>query len=175
MPNVTSFSGIYDLPAGHNHRFASTGAGNALLGGWSLNTILSLQSGMPVTVTQATNNNSFAGFSLQRPNIIGNPKLPSSQRTPARFFNTATPTNPGAFGTALQFEIGTASRNPVRGPAYRDLDISLIKRTDWLKKLTLSSAPRCSTSRTRRSFRSPMAALVPLRSAPSQRLQRTPA
>ncbi|MBB5317652.1 TonB-dependent receptor [Tunturibacter empetritectus] len=137
MPNVTSFSGIYDLPAGHNHRFASTGAGNALLGGWSLNTILSLQSGMPVTVTQATNNNSFAGFSLQRPNIIGNPKLPSSQRTPARFFNTATPTNPGAFGTALQFEIGTASRNPVRGPAYRDLDISLIKRTRLVEKADL--------------------------------------
>jgi hypothetical protein len=137
MPNVTSFSGIYDLPTGHYHRFASTGVGNALLGGWSLNTILSLQSGMPVTVTQATNNNSFAGFSLQRPNIIGNPKLPSSQRTPARFFNTATPTNPGAFGTALQFEIGTASRNPVRGPAYRDLDISLIKRTRLVEKADL--------------------------------------
>ena len=33
MPNVTSFSGIYDLPAGRGHRFASTGIANAVLGG----------------------------------------------------------------------------------------------------------------------------------------------
>jgi len=121
MPNVTSFSGIYDIPAGRGHNFASTGIADALLGGWSLNAILSLQSGMPVTVTQATNNNSFAGFALQRPNIVANPSLPSSQRTPAHYFNTA------AFTTAPQFVLGTASRNPVRGPAYRDLDMALVK------------------------------------------------
>jgi hypothetical protein len=130
MPNVTSFSGVYDLPAGRGHRFASTGVSNALLGGWSLNAIFSLQSGMPVTVTQATNNNAFAGFALQRPNIVANPSLPASQRTPARYFNAAVPgdpTRPGAFGTAVQFKLGNASRNPVRGPAYRDLDFALVK------------------------------------------------
>ncbi|GGG65465.1 TonB-dependent receptor [Edaphobacter dinghuensis] len=123
MPNVTSFSGIYDLPVGRGHSFASSGVGNALLGGWTLNTILSLQSGMPVTVTQATNNNAFAGFALQRPNLVGKPNLPAAQRTPAKFFNTK------AFATVPQFVIGDASRNPVRGPAYRDLDIALIKHT----------------------------------------------
>jgi hypothetical protein len=123
MPNVTSLTGIYDLPAGRGHRFASTGVANLLLGGWSLNAIMSLQSGMPVTVTQATNNNAFAGFALQRPNIIATTSLPAGQRTPARYFNT------GAFATAPQFVIGNASRNPVRGPAYRDLDIALVKHT----------------------------------------------
>jgi hypothetical protein len=121
MPNVTSFSGIYDLPAGRGHRFASRGIANSILGGWSLNTILSLQSGMPVTVTQATNNNAFAGFALQRPNLVGNPSLSRSQRNPGRYFNTA------AFATAPQFIIGSASRNPVRGPAYRDMDQALVK------------------------------------------------
>jgi len=121
MPNVTSFSGIYDLPAGHGHRFATSGVADSVLGGWSLNAIFSLQSGMPVTVTQATNNNSFAGFALQRPNLIGMPALPAGQRTPAHFFNT------DAFATAPQFTVGTASRNPVRGPAYRDLDLALVK------------------------------------------------
>ena len=123
MPNVTSFTGIYDLPVGRGHQFASTGIANAVLGGWSLNAIFSLQSGMPVTVTQATNNNSFAGFALQRPNIVGQPKLPAGQRTPTHYFNTT------AFATAPQFVIGTASRNPVRGPAYRDLDMALVKHT----------------------------------------------
>jgi hypothetical protein len=78
---------------------------------------------MPVTVTQANNSNSFAGFSIQRPNLVGTPYLASGHRTPARFFNT------GAFATAPQFTIGSASRNPVRGPAYRDLDLALAKHT----------------------------------------------
>jgi hypothetical protein len=121
MPNVTAFSAVYNLPAGRGYSLWSSGLANAFLGGWSLNSILTLQSGMPVTVTQATNNNSFAGFALQRPNMIGPPNLPASQRTPARFINTE------AFQTAPQFVIGNASRNPARGPAYRALDLALSK------------------------------------------------
>ncbi len=123
MPNVTSFSGIYDLPVGRGHRLASSGIADTFLGGWQLNAIFSLQSGMPVTVTQATNLNSFAGFSIQRPNLVGRPSLSPGDRTPARFFNTS------AFATAPQFTIGSASRNPVRGPAYRNLDLALVKHT----------------------------------------------
>ncbi len=123
MPNVLSFSGIYDLPAGRGHRFASNGIGDAVLGGWALNTIALVQSGMPVTVTQATNNNAFAGFALQRPNIVAKSSLAADQRTPGHYFNTS------AFTTAGQFTIGNASRNPVRGPAYRDLDVALVKNT----------------------------------------------
>ena len=107
---------------------------------------------MPVTVTQATNNNSFAGFALQRPNIVGNPSLPPSQRTPAHFFNTA------AFATAPQFVIGTASRNPVRGPAYRDLDMALIKDTKLFRETGRSSGPRCLILRIHLRFRSLMVA-----------------
>ncbi len=123
MPNVETGAVTYDLPAGRNHRFASHGIANAALGGWQLNAIVTAQSGMPVTVTQATNNNAFAGFALQRPNLIANPKLSPDARTPAHYFNTA------AFATAPQFVIGDASRNPVRGPAYRDLDFAAVKHT----------------------------------------------
>ena len=123
MPNVLSMAGVYELPAGHGHSFASHGIAAATLGGWTLNAIYSMQSGMPVTVTQATNNNAFAGFSLQRPNLVTNPKLPSNQRSVKQFFNTA------AFATAPQFTLGNASRNPVRGPAFRGLDGALVKHT----------------------------------------------
>jgi len=123
MTNVTSFSSSYNLPAGPGHSFASSGMTSALLGGWQLNSIFLLQSGMPVTVTQATNNNSFAGFALQRPYLIGKTNLPPADRSPARFFNT------DAFATAPQFTVGTASRNPARGPAYRSFDFALVKHT----------------------------------------------
>ncbi len=131
MPNVTSFSAIYNLPAGRGHSLASGGIADSVFGGWSLNTIFLLQSGMPVTVTQATNNNAFAGFALQRPNLVGKPSLSPGDRTPSRFFNT------GAFATAPQFTIGTASRNPVRGPAFRDLDLALVKHTTLFRETGL--------------------------------------
>ena len=128
IPNVESVALIYELPAGRNprlfgSRLASSGLAAGLLGGFSVNIIAISQGGMPVTVTQATNNNAFAGISLQRPNLTGNPNLYGDARSPLRYFNTA------AFSTAPTFTYGNASRNPVRGPAYRDLDFSLIKHT----------------------------------------------
>ena len=47
------FSGLYDLPFGHGKRFGS-GMGRAadlLVGNWQLNTIITMQSGLPFTPT----------------------------------------------------------------------------------------------------------------------------
>lgn len=123
MPNVFAASWQYALPT---EKFGNGTGGTlrrAFVNGWSISGLALLQSGMPVTVTQATNNNSFAGYVLQRPNIVGKVSLSPSKRTPVQFFNTA------AFATAPQFALGNASRNPVRGPAYRDADLALIKQT----------------------------------------------
>ena len=96
-----------------------------MFGGFELAGVLTLQSGIPLAVTQATNFNAFAGFGTQRPNRVADPNLPSSQPTTARFFNTA------AFVVAPQFTIGNSSRNPVLGPGYRNFDLALIKRTSF--------------------------------------------
>ena len=145
MTNVLAISGVYELPAGRGHRFGGSTFGNEFLGGWAVNTIATLQSGMPVAITQATNNNAFAGFVLQRPNYLQKAALPGNLRTPAHWFNNtvnaSTALAPGlqtpAFQTAPQFVIGNASRDPVRGPAFRDWDLSLIKRTDLGEKSRL--------------------------------------
>ena len=106
-----------------------------IFGGWTVNSIYTAQSGMPVTVTQTTNFNSFAGFVTARPNYVHNPAIAGNQRTPQHWFNNANTTvassfqGSPAFAVAPQFTIGNASRNPVRGPAFRDLDLSLIKHT----------------------------------------------
>ena len=84
--------------------------------------VANFQSGTPIAVTQATNFNAFAGFGVQRPNLVGDPTLPANQRTSAHWFNTA------AFAVAPQFTIGSASRSPVRGPSYRNIDLALIRR-----------------------------------------------
>jgi len=59
---------------------------------------------------------------VQRPNLVGDPTLPADQRTAAHWFNTA------AFAKAPPFTIGSASRNPVRGPAYRNVDVGSMRR-----------------------------------------------
>ena len=83
---------------------------------------MTLQSGIPVAVTQITNFNAFAGFGTQRPNLVGDPELPAGDRSPARWFNT------DAFAVAPQFTLGSASRNPVRGPSFRNVDLTLSRR-----------------------------------------------
>src|SRR6185369_284213 len=113
---------LWDLPVGSGRRWRPRGLPGAIAGDWNVSAIVTLQSGMPVAVTQTTNNNAFAGFGTQRPNLVGDPTLPANQRTPNQWFNTA------AFATAPQFTLGTASRNPVRGPSYRDVDIAVTRR-----------------------------------------------
>jgi hypothetical protein len=125
-PNTTVGSVVYQVPAGRGHRFASSGVGALLLGGWDVNEVVTVQSGMPFALANATNFNAFAGFGMQRPTYDpskGPANLPASQRTVARFINTA------AFSVTPQFRLGNASRDPVRGPAYRDADFALVKRT----------------------------------------------
>ena len=108
IPHCFSSSVVWDLPS--------------IARGWTVAAFVTLQSGVPVAVTQTTNNNAFAGFGTQRPILLGDPELPADQRTPSHWFDTA------AFATTPQFQIGTASRNPVRGPSYRDVDLTVTRR-----------------------------------------------
>ena len=64
----------------------------------------------------------ICGIRDQRPNLIGDPELPADERSVARWFNTS------AFAAAPQFTIGCSSRNPVRGPGYRNLDLAVLRR-----------------------------------------------
>ena len=81
IPHVFSGSFVWELPLGQGRRWNLSGWQNALAGGWQLAGIVRLQSGSPLAVTQATNLNAFAGFGIQRPNRIGDPALPSDERS----------------------------------------------------------------------------------------------
>lgn len=131
IPHVFVASAVWDIPLGADRRTHVNGVLGALVNDWTLTGVLARQSGIPLAVTQATNNNAFAGFGTQRPNLTGDPNLPADQRSVSRWFNT------GAFTTAPQFTIGTSSRNPVRGPAYRNLDVALIRRVSLPAKKAL--------------------------------------
>jgi hypothetical protein len=123
IPNLTAVSWTYDLSVGPGHSLHPSGMTGKFTNGWQIAGIVSIQSGIPLAVTQTTNFNSFAGYGTQRPSCVANTALADSQRTTAQFLKAA------AFQIAPQFTLGTCSRNPVRGPAYQDADLALIKRT----------------------------------------------
>lgn len=127
IPHVFAASAVWELPFGESRGRRLSGVAGALANDWMLTGVLSLQSGVPIAVAQSTNNNLFAGFGTQRPNQTGDPRLPPGARTAARWFDT------GAFTAAPAFTLGNASRNPVRGPGHRNLDLALIRRVPAAK------------------------------------------
>ena len=122
IPHLFVSSAVWDAPAGKGRAREPHGLLGAAVNDWTLAMLVTLQSGVPIAVTQMTNFNAFAGFGVQRPNLVADPRLPADQRTPAHWFNTA------AFAEAPVFTLGSASRNPVRGPAYRNVDLALIRQ-----------------------------------------------
>jgi len=128
IPHVFVTSVIWDVPFGAGRSSHPSGVVGALVNDWTVTGVVTLQSGMPLAIAQTTNNNAFAGFGTQRPDMIGDPTLPSSQRSVGRWFNT------DAFRAAAPFTIGTSSRNPVRGPGYSNLDLAVTRRVPVVGK-----------------------------------------
>jgi len=122
IPHVFVASGVWNLPWGDGRSHHVGGMAGAIVNDWTLSGVVTLQSGVPLAIAQTTNNNAFAGFGTQRPNLVGEPELPSDERSTSRWFNTA------AFAAAPAFTLGSSSRNPVRGPGYRNLDLALARR-----------------------------------------------
>jgi hypothetical protein len=122
IPHVFVASGVWDVPFGADRPRRAKGIVGAVVNDWTVTGVLTLQSGVPVAVTQTTNNNAFAGFGTQRPDMSGDPTLPREDRSTARWFDTSV------FSAAPQFTLGSSSRNPVRGPGYRNLDLALMRR-----------------------------------------------
>src|SRR5262249_5786808 len=110
---VVSFT--YDLPFKFNLKPL-----NALLSNWQAGGIITEQSGLPFTVN-ITNDRANTGLLNQRPNLVGDPNLPSGERTVERWFNT------DAFVVQPVGTLGTAGRNILDGPGTNVVDFSLLK------------------------------------------------
>jgi carboxypeptidase family protein/TonB-dependent receptor-like protein len=121
---VTSY--IWELPFGKGRRFGTTWnrAMDLTFGGWQITGIHVLQSGLALTATLAGSTVlNLGGERRARPNLVGNPELPASERTLTRWFNTdafaAFSPSPQAFGNA---GVGI-----MRGPGVANFDFTLAK------------------------------------------------
>jgi len=112
----------YDLPVGRGKKYFGKmpKAADLLLGGWAMGGITTLSSGRPVTA--GVQGDPANTGTTNRPNQVGNPKLPRSQRTLDRWFNTE------AFVMNAAYTYGNAARNTLEAPGNVNLDLGVYKQ-----------------------------------------------
>lgn len=133
------FSGMYDLPFGKGRKYASNmnKPAEMVLGGWQMNTIITMQSGRPFTPVLATNGLNNGNFQL--PNRIGDGSLPDSQRTIQQWFRTSINPNDSsrAFDAPPLYVFGNSGYNILRGPGLQTVDLAILKNIPITEKVKL--------------------------------------
>jgi hypothetical protein len=100
-----------------------------VLGGWQVNGILNMRSGLPFNVIRQGSNQFAPGL---RPNLVGDPELPRGDRELTRYFRADAFSAEGLAADAP----GSAGRNILRGPGYINLDLSVFKRFRLAQRLS---------------------------------------
>lgn len=126
-------STTWEIPFAHNLQ----GFRKTLLDGWQLNGIASANSATPFTVYDSANVSlqasapPISGFFASRPNLVGNPN--HGPRTVDSWVDTTPFQRLNPQTQAGQF--GNEGRNAVRGPAFADVDLSVMKTTTVTERL----------------------------------------
>jgi hypothetical protein len=133
QPYNNTTSVVWSLPVGRGRALLPEASPvvETLLGGWSLAGVSSFYAGDPVTFTYTAGTafqvsgiqQDFRGANIYRPNVVGDPLVPESERTPENWFNrdaVVIPTDPSQ-------PFGNAARNSVRGPLFWQVDMVLSK------------------------------------------------
>jgi hypothetical protein len=120
---------IYEVPF---FKQSSNGFLKYVLSGWQIAGVTTLQSGIPANVTIAADRANIGISGLQRPDLIGGvPELNcqpnSGGATEAARKQLINCYDPSGFAMPAQFTFGNASRNILRGPNFKQTDITLMK------------------------------------------------
>ncbi len=118
-----TLNATYDLPFGRGRRWLNQGNRilDGVLGGWSLSTLGSFQSGIPFSVA--------AGVQISGVNdVISAPDRPNMLRSNAVVGNVNKFFDPKAYALPEAGHLGNAPRNSVRGPGFKNLDLGVRKQ-----------------------------------------------
>jgi hypothetical protein len=147
--------GLLLLPFGKGQRWAQSGVGNWLLGGWQISPIISRYTGLPFTVTAGGSLN--ANGSQQTADLVGKYSLTNGKPVPigstclqtdptchyfdpsafiAPFICTSPdPTKCPAGQSPPHY--GNTGRNQFRGPGYFEMDLSVSRAFKLTERFTL--------------------------------------
>ncbi len=121
---------IWNLPIGKGGMVLNDGGlASRMIGGWQLNSIVTLETGTPFTVT-APDQSSTGGSHQNRGNCISDPYAGSST-DPSRIVGGGAPgfyLNPAAFAIPAAGTFGTCAPRAFHGPGLENVDLSLFKQ-----------------------------------------------
>jgi hypothetical protein len=151
VQNAAVIEGTYDLPFGNGRASASsvTGVVGQIVSGWTVNSIVTLQSGFPQLSYNPSNNGDtknpvrpFRNPSFTGPVIVG---------TPQEWFNPAAflppPTNSGFYGNL--------ARDSLVGPGLATWDFSAMKSIPLHERLNLQFRAELFNMLNRANFNTP--------------------
>jgi Carboxypeptidase regulatory-like domain len=134
ITNMASVSGSYELPFGSGKHWLQSASGveEKLVGGWQVNTILTVLSGLPLTPLTGNNQTgSGEASNSDRPSFNPDFSGPIIEGTPNHWFN------PNAFILQPSGTFGDVGKGSLRGPGLTEWDFSLFKNTSITEKKKL--------------------------------------
>jgi hypothetical protein len=152
--NIGVISAVYQLPFGRGKAYAKDlqGFANGFVSGWSVNSIVTIQSGFPIT-PQLSYNPSNNGDTRNPVRPFVNPAFsgPKIFGTPTQWFNPsaflAPPANSGFYGNL--------GRDTLIGPGLGTWDFSAVKDTTIRERLTVQFRAEIFNLLNRANFNTP--------------------
>jgi hypothetical protein len=100
-----------------------------VINGWTISPIINIHSGLPFTVLDGKDANLTGNSAAERAELVPGQNPVLSNRTAARWFNTIAfcqipSTSPTCPGSGLSID-GNSSRNMLRGPTFKDVDLAI--------------------------------------------------
>lgn len=113
---------VHNLMIGRGEKLLNniSAPANAILGGWQVNGIVTLQSGFPFCIA-AVDTGGLTGVFGERASIVGNPYPSGFKKSAAHWFDTT------AFQQPAPGFVGNSGRNILRAPGSENVDLSLVK------------------------------------------------
>jgi len=142
-----TLSAVYNTP-----HIAVEGVKSVLLNNWQINTIASLDSGLPFTILSGQDR-SFSGIGNDYADEVGNAARPAGVNQLQEYFNTAA-YQLNAIGT-----FGNGGRNNLRGPVFFDVDMSIFKNFPLKEKRYIQFRAESFNTENRPNFQNPTANL----------------
>lgn len=121
---------VYDLPFGKGKRFATSGVGATILGGWRVSSFLTWMTGLPLYFT-APGGNLKAPFNTQTPDLVAPVQILHGIGVGHPWFSTAS------FAAPTGTNFGNVGRNYLSGPNFFNLDAALSKSTKLTERMGL--------------------------------------
>ncbi len=122
IPHRAVITLLYSVPTFDRSRIV-----HAVLGGWQIGLLTTLQSGQTFTVFDSVNQSNAFPAGTMRPNLVADPR--AGRQTLAHWFNTA------AFQSAAPYTFGNSPRSVLRGASWKNADLTLSKNFHLTERL----------------------------------------